>query len=127
MHDGAPAQFSVDVRHHLNDVYGLRWIGRGGPTAWPARSPHLNSCDYYVWGYMKAKVYRTRVENQEELLERIMVAAEEIRQNPEELARVSASLRRRVEACIRLAKMEATLNIRFDFFLFISFLLIFNL
>jgi hypothetical protein len=77
------------VRHHLNNVYGLRWIGRGGPTAWPARSPDLNSCDYYLWGYMKAKVYRrTRVENQ-------------IRQNPEELARVSASLRRRVEACIR--------------------------
>jgi hypothetical protein len=53
------------VRHHLNNVYGLRWIGRGGPTAWPARSPDLNSCDYYLWGYMKAKVYRrTRVENQ---------------------------------------------------------------
>jgi hypothetical protein len=30
-----------------------------------------------------------------------MVAAEEIRQNPEALARVSASLRRRVETCIR--------------------------
>jgi hypothetical protein len=90
------------VRHHLNNVYGLRWIGRGEPTAWPASSPDLNSCDYYLGGYMKAKVYRrTRVENQEELLERIMVAAEEIRQNPEELARVSASLRRRVEACIR--------------------------
>jgi hypothetical protein len=73
---------------------------RGGPTAWPARSPDLNSCDYYLWRYMKTKVYRTQVENQEELLERIMVTAEEIRQNTEELARVSASLRRRVEACI---------------------------
>jgi hypothetical protein len=73
---------------------------RGGPTAWPARSSDLNSCDYYLWRYMKTKVYRTQVENQEELLERIMVTAEEIRQNTEELARVSASLRRRVEACI---------------------------
>jgi hypothetical protein len=64
------------------------------------RSPNLNCCDY-LWGYLKAKVYQTRVENQEELLERIMVAAEQIQQNPEELAKVSASLRRRVEACIR--------------------------
>ena len=24
---------------------------------WPPRSPDLNPCDYYLWGYLKSKVY----------------------------------------------------------------------
>ena len=24
---------------------------------WPSRSPDLNPCDYYLWGYLKSKVY----------------------------------------------------------------------
>jgi hypothetical protein len=65
---------------------------------------------------MKTKVYRTQVENQEELLERIMVTAEEIRQNTEEFLHLCAD-----EWKHALEKMVATLNTCFDFFLFISF------
>lgn len=101
MHDGAPAHFSLQVRQFLTNVYGERWIGRGGPIAWPPRSPDLNSCDYYLWGYMKSIVYRTPVNNLEDLEARVMMAAERIRNDPEELNRVSNSLLRRAEACIR--------------------------
>ncbi|EZA46558.1 hypothetical protein X777_00036, partial [Ooceraea biroi] len=31
MHDKAPAQFSLNVRQHLNAVYPNCWIGRRGP------------------------------------------------------------------------------------------------
>ena len=24
---------------------------------WPPRSPDLNPCDYFLWGYLKSKVY----------------------------------------------------------------------
>ena len=24
---------------------------------WPARSPDLNNCDFFLWGYLKSKVY----------------------------------------------------------------------
>ena len=24
---------------------------------WPPRSPDLNPCDYYLWGFLKARVY----------------------------------------------------------------------
>ncbi|EFN79901.1 hypothetical protein EAI_14953, partial [Harpegnathos saltator] len=41
MHDGAPAHFSRIAREYLNNNYINRWIGRGGPIAWPARSPDL--------------------------------------------------------------------------------------
>jgi hypothetical protein len=42
MHDGAPAHFSRAVRDILNNTCHGRWIGRGGPTARPPRSPDLN-------------------------------------------------------------------------------------
>lgn len=46
-HDGAPAHFYRRVRNRLNRVYPRRWIGRGGPVAWPPRSPDLTSLDYF--------------------------------------------------------------------------------
>ncbi|XP_067204331.1 uncharacterized protein [Linepithema humile] len=55
-HDGAPAHYSRRVREILNDRFSDRWIGRGGPIVWPARSPDLNVLDYFVWGYIKALV-----------------------------------------------------------------------
>ncbi|GFX14633.1 uncharacterized protein TNCV_4016311 [Trichonephila clavipes] len=45
-HDGAPAHFSIDVRAHLQVTFPGGWIGRGGPIAWPARSPDLSSLDF---------------------------------------------------------------------------------
>jgi hypothetical protein len=53
MHDGAPAHFSRVVRDVLNNTYHDRWIDRGGPTAWPPRSPDLNPLHFYLWGHLK--------------------------------------------------------------------------
>ncbi|RZC36242.1 hypothetical protein BDFB_010604, partial [Asbolus verrucosus] len=92
--------FTLVVRNLFNTTYGHRWIGRGGPTAWPPPSPDLNSCDFYLWGYMKSMVYQTPVNNQD-LLNRIVMAAERIRNDQDQLTRVSRSLLRRATACIR--------------------------
>jgi hypothetical protein len=114
MHDGAPAHFTLNVRHFLNVSYGPQWIGRGGPTVWPPRSPDLNSCDFYLWGYMKSMVYRTAVNTKDDLLNRIMLAAERIRNDQDELARVSRSLLRRANACIRAN------GVYYEFFIFFN-------
>ncbi|EZA54928.1 hypothetical protein X777_05346, partial [Ooceraea biroi] len=45
-HDGAPAHFSRQVREVLDAHFPDRWIGRGGPIIWPARSPDLNVLDF---------------------------------------------------------------------------------
>jgi len=37
-HDGAPPHFSREFRNFLNYRFPGRWIGRGGPHNWPARS-----------------------------------------------------------------------------------------
>jgi hypothetical protein len=53
MHGGAPAQCSRSMRDVLNNTYHDRGTGRGGPTAWPPRSPDLNPLDCYLWGHLK--------------------------------------------------------------------------
>jgi hypothetical protein len=101
MHDGAPAHFSLCARSHLNACYRGHWIGRGGPIAWPPRSPDLNPLDFFLWGYLKSLVYSTAVNDAATLRERIVDACQTIRTTPGILELVRNSMRRRAEACIQ--------------------------
>lgn len=58
--DGAPPHFARPVREYLDDVFPGRWIGRRGPFEWPPRSPDLTPMDYFLWGYLKGKVFKTK-------------------------------------------------------------------
>ncbi|EFN69121.1 hypothetical protein EAG_14837, partial [Camponotus floridanus] len=53
MHDGAPPHYTGIVREYLTNNFGNKWIGRGGPIPWPARSPDLNPLDFFFWGHLK--------------------------------------------------------------------------
>ncbi len=54
-------------------------MGRGSPNMpWPPRSPDLTPCDFFVWGFVKSKVYATRPPDIAELKERIRGAFAEI-------------------------------------------------
>lgn len=99
-HDGAPAHFSLDVRNYLNQVYGERWIGRGGPVAWPPRSPDLTPLDFFLWGQMKNLVYDTTVESEEDLVARILAASQEIQTTLGNFNRLYTNLLRRCNACV---------------------------
>ena len=67
---------------HLNDTLGNRWIGRGGPIAWPPRSPDLTPLNFHFWGHMKTLVYENPLETQQDLVARIQVAARVILDMP---------------------------------------------
>jgi hypothetical protein len=41
-------------------MFPARVISRRGNTEWPARSPALNACDFFVWVYHKRKVYEKK-------------------------------------------------------------------
>lgn len=69
--DGAPAHYARLVRDYLNIVFPNRWIGRGGPLPWPPRSPDLTPLDYFLWGFLKDKVFRTVPANLQEMKTRI--------------------------------------------------------
>jgi hypothetical protein len=56
-HDGAPAHFTNIVHEYLDEKFGNKWIGRGGPMTWPPRSPHLTQLDFFLWVYMQSLVY----------------------------------------------------------------------
>ena len=99
-HDGAPPHYTRHVKGYLNESFPNRWLGRGGPVAWPPRSPDLTSLDYYLWGHMKMLVYETKVESRAALRDRIFAAAEHIRNHQDNVASVTQSLLMRTENCI---------------------------
>jgi hypothetical protein len=54
--------YGRDVRRWLNDVLPHRQIEQGDRgdlifCPWPARSPDLTFCDYFLWGNVKDKVF----------------------------------------------------------------------
>jgi hypothetical protein len=57
MHDSAPPDFSLIAHRYLNQKFPGRWIGRGGPIAWPPHSPNLNSLDLYLWDLSLVYLY----------------------------------------------------------------------
>lgn len=104
LHDGAPPHFRLEVRNFLNEVQQIRWIGRGGPIAWPPRSPDLNPLDFFLWGYLKNEVYRTPVQTIEDLRDRITLAVDNLRLQAQQEGGVFQLVRRnwirRAQACI---------------------------
>jgi hypothetical protein len=100
LHDGAPAHFSLEARDQLDAAYPLRWIGRGGPVAWPPRSPDLNPLDYFLWGHLKSLVYEQEVPNRPELHQRITDGCVAIQTTDGVFERVRHSLTRRLQTCI---------------------------
>ncbi|GFX39912.1 uncharacterized protein TNCV_2646751 [Trichonephila clavipes] len=96
----APAPFSADVRSALDTSYPERWIGRGGPVNWPARSSDISCLDFLLWGHMKSFVYASSANSYEALVSRIAVVADESREMPGVFANVRHSFHRWCEACI---------------------------
>ena len=61
--DGAPAHTAITTRKFLTDTFQDRWVGKFGPTPWPARSPDLSSCDNALWGILKPRIVQQKAGN----------------------------------------------------------------
>jgi len=55
----------------LDAKFPDRWIRRDGPTLWPPRSPDITPLDFFLWGYVKDKVFSTPVPDITDLKARI--------------------------------------------------------
>jgi hypothetical protein len=66
--DGAPAHTAETTLNFLNRKFGTHWIGKGVEHAWPAGSPGLTVCDYWLWNRLLQHVNtcetRTREQNE---------------------------------------------------------------
>ena len=74
--DGAPPHWGLDVRAVLNTEFPGRWIGRGGPTPWPPRSPDVTPLDFFSGVSSKVKFSRhllTTFSNSEDALKMLLV------------------------------------------------------
>jgi len=69
--NGAPPHWGSHVRRFLDATFRNRWIGRDGPIPWPPRSPDITPLDFFLWGYVKDKVFSTPVPDVTNLKARI--------------------------------------------------------
>ena len=59
--DGAPAHSTRDVYLFLERLFDGKFIANAGPYLWPPRSLDLTAVDFFLWDYVKDKVYSTPV------------------------------------------------------------------
>jgi len=73
-------------------------ISRFGDIAWPARSPKLTVPDFFLWGFLKDRVYRRRITTIQELKEAIV---DEVAAIDDDLRRcVYGNFQTRLQQCI---------------------------
>ena len=98
--DGAPPHNARITTQYLNYRFPNRWIGTNGPVRWPARSPDLTPMDFFIWPFLKEKVYGQGPPlNLNQLRNRIEIAVNLI--TPVILENVKREFNRRIEMCVR--------------------------
>lgn len=97
--DGASVHSTLEVRAWLNEHFPHKWIGRYSENPWPARSPDLTPLDFFLWGYLKSRVYKHRpFRNIDHLEEVIRQCINNI--TPQMLRNVSREMKSRTTTCI---------------------------
>ena len=66
--DGARPSRSLLYEHFGNQVIALDFKNHfEGGMDWPPYSPDLNPCDFFLWGYLKDRVYQEPLSSLSEL------------------------------------------------------------
>lgn len=96
--DGATAHTARDTMQLLREHFPERLISLRGDHPWPARSPDLTPCDFFLWGYLKSIVYNDRPQTLLHLKNNIRNAIADIPVSM--LERVEENFKKRVSQCI---------------------------
>lgn len=73
MQDGASPHIAKPVKEFLMKKFGNDIISRHFPRQWPACSPDLNPCDFFLWGYLRENVFLRHPKTLAELKDAIAV------------------------------------------------------
>lgn len=95
--DGATAHTARDTLTLLQGIFGNQIISRSCEIQWPPRSPDLTAPDFFLWGYLKEKVYANKPNNIEELKANIEAEIRAI--SPQMLQTVMENVLKRAEEC----------------------------
>ncbi|GBM52208.1 hypothetical protein AVEN_220156-1 [Araneus ventricosus] len=67
----APPRKVSCVEQEIRDTFQQQVIGYGGCVEWPPRSLDPNPLDFFLWGYIKQRVYAIPSPTLQELRNRI--------------------------------------------------------
>ena len=96
--------FKMEPLHdgeRLHELFGDHIVALNHDIEWPARSPNLTPCDFFLWGYLKSKVYVTPPENMNQLRYRITEEVNQLKDDPGLIRRVVKIMRSRAQLCLR--------------------------
>ncbi|CAK1578615.1 unnamed protein product [Parnassius mnemosyne] len=96
--DGATAHTARASMAVLREHFPERLISIRGDLQWPARSPDLSPCDFFLWGFLKSRVYVNRPRTLQDLKNNIQEEIANI--TPALLQRVMTNTRNRYTQCI---------------------------
>ncbi|XP_050310430.1 uncharacterized protein LOC126746298 [Anthonomus grandis grandis] len=99
--DGAPPHNGRNVTRFLNHNFPNQWIGNQGLVRWQARSPDLSPLDYFLWGYLKNRLFKNTPNDINILRANLLTELRGIRARTIQRA-VSGNLRRRIQKCIEV-------------------------
>ncbi|CAK9811660.1 Transposable element Tc3 transposase [Anthophora quadrimaculata] len=76
--DGATCHTSKETVALLTEMFNGHIISRGGDINWPPRSCDLTPLDFFLWGFLKSKVYANNPKTIDELKNNITAAINEV-------------------------------------------------
>ncbi|CAH2005827.1 unnamed protein product [Acanthoscelides obtectus] len=95
--DGATCHTTNVNIHRLQSFFGHRVISRRGNVPWTPRSCDLTPLDFFLWGYLKSKVYVNKPATLQELKNNIIAEINAI--EPTMLQNVIENFDHRVDVC----------------------------
>ena len=96
--DGATAHTSIPAIDWLKNRFGDKIISHRTDFPWPARSPDLSPLDYFLWGYLKEKIFSMNHSTIQEMKQNIREILSSIDQDI--LAAVMRNFEKRINLCI---------------------------
>ena len=104
MQDGARPHTANVVLDFLYETFNLRVMSHQFPERiegcklWPPHSPDSNPCDFFLWGFLKEKVFQRRPENVAQLRAHIVKLC---RTRSEDMSKVVTNTRVRLQEAVR--------------------------
>ena len=95
--DGATCHTARETMNLLQTMFPGRLISRFGDIIWPPRSPDLTAPDFFLWGFLKNKVYANKPNTVEQLKNNIREAMQNI--PPETYQKVMENVIKRAQVC----------------------------
>jgi len=95
--DSATCHSARETTELLQEKFPCHVISRNGDRNWPPRSCNLTPCDFFLWGFVKCRVYANKPQTIPELVAEIRHGIGEI--EPQLCGNVIESFVKRARVC----------------------------